>query len=492
MANEQKVHGCRGYGDRVPRRTKIIATIGPASDDPTVIRNMIDAGMDVARLGMAHDDLDTHLARYDRIREVAADVDRPIGIMVDLPGPKVRAGRFGDDGAVLSEGDEISFVPGDDHSTAGRIEVDYESLVADIEVGDQMMFGDGGIVVDVVGKDADQLFGRACNSGRLQGRPGIHIPSERLRISSPTDEDLANLDVFVEKGVDMVALSFVRSAHDVRRAGTEPHPRGPLIVAKIETRAAVENLEGIIEASGAIMVARGDLGIECPIEEVPHLQKDIIRTCIALGRPAITATQMLESMVEASRPTRAEVTDVANAVFDGTSVVMLSGETAIGHDPAGTVQTMARIARRADQQFDYEGWAPHLSELVASESDDGDASVTDTMTMAAWRVAAEIDADAILCISRSGFTVRAIARFRPRARILGFSDDERTVRQLTMSWGAVPIHEHTRGTNEAMVHNAVERARELKYVKGGDTVVVLAGSDDRSRATDVLRLIRVQ
>jgi pyruvate kinase len=171
---------------------------------------------------------------------------------------------------------------------------------------------------------------------------------------------------------------------------------------------------------------------------------------------------------------------------------MLSGETAIGHDPAGTVQTMARIPRRADQQLDYEGWAPQLSDLVSTESIDGDAAVTDTMTMAAWRVAAEIDAEAVLCISRSGFTVRAIARFRPRARILGFSDDERTVRQLSMSWGAVPIHQSTHGTNEAMVRSAINKARELGHVKGGDTVVVLAGSDDRSRATDVLRLVRVE
>jgi pyruvate kinase len=487
----------RSTGDKgtvavVSRRTKIIATIGPASEDPTVIRNMIDAGMDIARLGMAHDSLDTHIERFDRIRTVAEEAGRPIGILVDLPGPKVRAGRFGDDGAVLTEGDRISFVPGHGHSTASRIEVDYERLASDVEIGDRMMFGDGGIVVDVIDKDADQLIGRACNGGKLQGRPGIHIPSERLRISSPTDDDLVKLDAFVEKGVDMVALSFVRSAHDVRRAGVEPHPRGPLVVAKIETRAAVENLEGIIEASGAIMVARGDLGIECPIEEVPHLQKDIIRTCIALGRPAITATQMLESMVTASRPTRAEVTDVANAVFDGTSVVMLSGETAIGHDPALTVRTMANIAGRADMEFDYEGWAPHLTDLVHTESGHSDAVVTDTMTMAAWRVAAEIDADAILCISRTGFTVRAIARFRPRAKILGFSEEERTVAQLTMSWGATPIHLLTHGTNEAMVRSAISRARELGHVDAGDTVVVLAGSDDRSRATDVLRLVRVE
>ena len=218
----------------------------------------------------------------------------------------------------------------------------------------------------------------------------MHIPSDRLRIASPTPDDLRMLDAFVERGVDMVAVSFVRSAHDIRRVGTEPHPRGPLVVAKIETRAAVQNLEGIIQASGAVMVARGDLGAEMPIDEIPHLQKHIIRTCIALGRPAITATQMLESMVHAGTPTRAEVTDVANAVFDGTSVVMLSGETAIGHDPVLVVRTMADIARRADEEFDYDGWAPHITDLVHTEEGDADARVTDTMTMAAWRVAKEM------------------------------------------------------------------------------------------------------
>ena len=254
---------------------------------------------------------------------------------------------------------------------------------------------------------------------------------------------------------------------------------------------AVDNLEGIIEASGAVMIARGDLGAECDIEEIPHLQKEIIRRCIALGRPAITATQMLESMVHAPSPTRAEATDVANAVFDGSSVVMLSGETAIGVDPAHTVATMAAIAARADEEFDYEGWAPHLTDLVHTEQGDGDSRVTDTMTMAAWRVASEMRADAILCVSGTGFTVRAIARFRPDNKILAFSPDERTVNQLTMSWGAVPMFMDQRGTNEAMVRAAVGMAKEAGEVRAGDTVVALAGSDDRARATDVLRIVRV-
>ena len=403
----------------------------------------------------------------------------------------MRAGRFPEGGVTLTEGDRMRLTPGFSASTAEVVEVGYERIVSDVQVGDRLIFGDGTVAIEVVDKTDRDLVVLVGNGGHLQGRPGIHIPSDRLRIASPTPDDLRMLDAFVERGVDMVAISFVRSAHDVRRVGTEPHPRGPLVVAKIETRAAVQNLEGIIEASGAIMVARGDLGAELPIAEIPHLQKHIIRTCIALGRPAITATQMLESMIHAATPTRAEVTDVANAVFDGTSVVMLSAETAIGHDPVLTVRTMADIARRADEEFDHDGWAPHLAELVHTEEGDADARVTDTMTMAAWRVATEMNADAILCMSRTGFTVRAMARFRPKTKILGFSPDERTVRQLTMSWGAIPMIMEQRGSNEAMVRAAIRNARETGHVRSGDTVVVLAGSDDRSRATDVLRLVRV-
>ncbi|HYF45211.1 MAG TPA: pyruvate kinase, partial [Acidimicrobiales bacterium] len=410
---------------------------------------------------------------------------------VDLPGPKVRAGQFDDGGIELTEGQRLRLVPGTDGSGSEIVHVDYDRLLSDVQAGDWLTFGDGSVVVEVRERNADDLRVEVVHGGHLEGRPGVHIPADRLHMASPTAADLRSLDAFMEVGVDMVAVSFVRSAHDVRRVGTEPHPRGPLVVAKIETRAAVENLEGIIDASGAIMVARGDLGAELPIAEIPHLQKHIIRTCIALGRPAITATQMLESMIHASQPTRAEVTDVANAVFDGTSVVMLSGETAIGHDPVLTVRTMADIARRADEEFDHAGWAPHLSELVRTEEGDSDALVTDTMTMAAWRVATEMDADAILCMSRTGFTVRAMARFRPETKILGFSPDERTVRQLTMSWGAIPLIMDQQGSNEAMVRAAIRNAREGGHVRSGDTVVVLAGSDDRSRATDVLRLVRV-
>ncbi len=237
-------------------------------------------------------------------------------------------------------------------------------------------------------------------------------------------------------------ISFVRSAHDVRRLGTVAAPEGPLVVAKIETASAIDNLAGILDAAGAIMIARGDLGIECPLEDLPHLQKRIIRECIAQGRPAITATQMLESMTTAATPTRAEASDVANAVFDGSSAVMLSGETATGRDPVNVVATMARLCARADANFDTEGWTRLVGRLRVNDPARPDGPyrhVTDTMTDAAWRVAQELDATAILCLTRSGVTVRAIARYRPRAPILGFAPDERVRNQLSVSWGATPL-----------------------------------------------------
>jgi pyruvate kinase len=475
------------------RRTKIVATIGPASDSEPVLKGLIEAGMDVARMGLAHETLEEALVRFHRIRRAAADYGRPVGILADLPGPKVRAGTMPEEGLTLSEGQRIRLTPGTGTSTKEVIQVDYDELLADVRVGDTLAFGDGAVVVQSMGRSGDHVEVAVIHGGMIKGRPGVHIPSDRLRLTTPTREDLRLLDAFIEVGVDMVALSFVRSAHDIRRIGTEPHPRGPVVVAKIETRAAVENLEGIIEASGAVMVARGDLGSEFPIEELPHLQKQIIRRCIALGRPAITATQMLESMIQAPIPTRAEASDVANAVFDGSSAVMLSAETAIGLDPVHNVATMARIAARADQEFDYDGWAEGLTAPAAEAGDDTEATITNAMSNAAHRAAAETGAVAIICLTRSGATVRSIARFRPRARILGYSTDERTVRQLTLSWGSTPSLIQGNDVGDELVPKAIDLALAAGEVQRGDLVAVLAGSGElHGQATDMLRLIRVR
>lgn len=473
------------------RRTKIVATIGPASDDESTLRAMIRAGMDVARLGLAHNTIDEGLERFRRIRSVSEDEGRRVGIIVDLPGPKVRAGTFGETGVEVPTGSSVELRVGENGSTTDVIEVDYEYLLRDIQVGDRLTIGDGGAILEVTNKQLDKMLANVVHGSTLRGRPGVHVPSDRLQIPTPTPDDFVALDAFVEAGVDMVAVSFVRSAHDMRRVGTEPHPRGPLLIAKIETRAAVENLPGIIEASGAVMVARGDLGNECSLEDLPHLQKSIIQQCIAGGRPVITATQMLESMVTSPAPTRAEASDVANAVFDGSSAVMLSGETAVGADPVNVVRTMSRIARRADEEMDYEAWASKLAAMRMTEEGAEPASVTDAMTMAAWRATDELGIESVICISGSGFTVRSMARFRPEANILGFSTNEATVQQLTLSWGTTPMLMSAGGSNEEMVAEALMLAKSAGLVRANELVGVLAGNDSRAQATNVLRIERV-
>jgi pyruvate kinase len=475
------------------RRTKIIATIGPASDSEAMIKDLAEAGMDVARIGLAHGSLDEAIEKFRRVRRVEVALGRPIGVMVDLPGPKVRAGHMPEGGLPVVEGDIVHLTPGAQPSTAKVIHVDHEGLLTDLHLGDRVTFGDGVVMAEVLDRKADCLEARITHGGLLQGRPGVHIPSDRLRISSPTPDDLHMLDAFVEEGVDMVALSFVRSAHDVRRVGVEPHPRGPLVIAKIETRAAVDNLDSIIEASGGVMIARGDLGAEMPIEELPHLQKRILQRCITLGRPAITATQMLESMVTAPSPTRAEASDIANAVFDGSSALMLSGESAIGHDPINAVATMARIAARADDEFDYDAWGARVHEIASTMQPHIDDTVTLGMTNAAWRAALETGASAILCVTRTGFTVRSIARFRPQAKIIGFSTDPQTLRQLTLSWGATPQLLDVDYQADNVVTRAVEHAREAGLIRRGDLVAVLSGSREYpGQATDSLRLIPIR
>jgi pyruvate kinase len=473
------------------RRTKIIATIGPASEDEATIRGLIRAGMDVARLGLAHNTIEEAAARMADIRRIAALEGRYVGILVDLPGPKVRAAPFGSEPVTLVEDSKVSLRIGSTRSDESDIQVDYEGLLSDVEPGDRLSMGDGRVILEILDVDADHLSARVAHGGILNGSPGLHIPSDRLSMTTPTEEDLRAVERFLELDVDMIALSFVRSAADLARLPVAPHPEGPLVVAKIETRAAIDDLPGIIAASGAVMVARGDLGSECSIEELPILQKEIIRQCIALGRPAITATQMLETMVTNPEPTRAEVSDVANAVWDGSSAVMLSGETAIGVDPVNVVATMARIAERADRAFDHRSWMSELSELRMTDTEDPDTSITDAMTQATARAIDELGIETILCISGSGFTIRSMARFRPSARILGLSANERTVRQLTLSWGTEPLHLPEQGDIALRVAAALTAARERGDVAPGQLVGVLAGTDVRSRSTNVLRIERV-
>jgi pyruvate kinase len=475
------------------RRTKIVATMGPACDDRDSVVALLQAGVDVVRLNLSHGSPEEHLQRLALVREVAGELRLPVAVLADLPGPKVRSGSFAPGGVLLDAGATIELVADDGPSSAERITVDYPWLADDVQPGDRVVIGDGAITLMVTERTSFGLRAVVHSGGPIQGRPGVNIPADRLRLSTPTPQDLHLAVVMAEAGVDFLAVSFVRGPSDINEVREVVSAWGTRLVAKIETRGAVDHLDAICAKADAVMVARGDLGIECPLEEVPHLQKRIIRTCVEAGVPVITATQMLESMTTAPLPTRAEVSDVANAVFDGTDAVMLSGETAIGLHPPLVVRTMASIAERAEAEADYGHWASRLGRVQRRSWPEGPERITYAITHAAWQAATDADVRAILCCTRSGRTARAMARFRPTARLIGLSPEPAAVRALALSWGVEPLEVDRYETTDDLVWFAVQRVVREGVVSAGDHVLVLAGAPDGSTdaATDVLRFARI-
>jgi pyruvate kinase len=479
------------------RKTKIVATIGPATSTSEQLTTLIRAGVDVVRLNLSHGEIAEHLERVEQVREISAAIGRPVGILADLPGPKIRSGSFPAGSHMFESGSTVMLTSEAGPSTSSRVTVDYPSLCEDTFVGDRIILGDGAITLRVTQVQAEGMPDRHVEAvvesgGVTQGRPGVHLRGDRLRLDSPTPEDLVMAEQMAAVGVDFIAVSFVRTRDDIHRVAAIVERRAHL-VAKIETASALDDIEAIIEASDAVMVARGDLGIDCPLEDVPHLQKRIIRRCVEAGVPVITATQMLESMITAPSPTRAEVSDVANAVFDGTDAVMLSGETAIGHDPAAVVRTMSQIAERAEQEASYRQWAERLGRIQRSQWGPDSDRITAALAHAASRAASDLDAPAILCCTRSGRTARAMARFRPGSMLLGITPDAATMRSLTLTWGVEPMPMPECHSTDEMVWLAVESAVRSGRVHSGDTVVVLAGAPDRAgtAAADVMRIVDI-
>jgi pyruvate kinase len=479
------------------RRTKIVATIGPATESPAQIAKLIDAGMDMARLSLSHGPPEETVERIERVREAARRAGRFVGVLADLPGPKIRAAEFPGGGVRLGEGSVVDLAPSSasgDRSDDTRIAIDHPTLLDELQPGDEVALGDGSIRLVVEEVDGDRARAKVRTEGWAQGRPGVALPPERTTIAAPTDEDLRLLEIVADAGVDAVAISFVRSAADLEKA-RRVRPDA-MLIAKIETGEAVNALDEIIPVSDGVMVARGDLGLRCALEDVPHHQKRIIRTGVAFGRPVITATQMLESMVRAPTPTRAEVTDIANAVFDGTSALMLSAETAIGAHPIEAVATMARIARRAEQDFDYQGWGRGLGRVqTAAHRQTGGASderITAAVSAAAWRAAVDADAAAVIACTNTGATARAISRFRPAIPVIAATPSLRAAQQLTVAWGITPVLTDRHGTTDDIVWFAVKTAVERGLVAPGQLVAVLVGSPtEPNRTTDTLRLVRI-
>ena len=471
------------------RRTRIVATIGPASDSDEVLKGLVAAGVDVFRLSFAHGDIPSGIERLRRVRAIAPD----LAIMVDIPGPKIRAGSFGTTPVTLNIGDEIELVEAfGETSTKQRIAVERKDVLALLKTGDKIHLGDGGVSLDVV-RPGSTALAVVTSGGNVMGKPGLSLPSSILNDRLPTEEDRARLEALRHEEFEILAVSFVRSAFDMVSTRTVLSRDDVMMMAKIETGEGVANLDEIIAVSDAIMVARGDLGVRMPIEEVPHLQKEIVLHGVRYARPVVVATQMLESMTHAQVPTRAEVTDVANAVLDGASAVMLSGETAIGDDPVGTVVTMDRIVRRAEQSFDYEKWGSSLGvQEVHGSTGTRSMRITAAITGAAWRAAMEERAVAIVACTRSGMTARAISRFRPPMPIVAITPSEGTARQLRSSWGVEEIYISPSNDIDELCDFAVVQLKKSGLAKTGDPVVIMAGSaTGGAQITDTVRMVIV-
>ena len=450
------------------RNAKIVCTIGPASDDRASIEALASAGMSVARLNASHGSREHRSTVIDRIREVDAASSAPVATMLDLQGPEVRTAAV-EEPVRLSEGSEVRFVQGESTSPE---EVGLSVPLSGVEPGDRVLLDDGRIETTVLATDADGALARVDVGGQLGSRRGVNVPGVDLDVESVTAADRAEIELAAEKQVDFVAASFVTSGADVLEVNRilESHDARIPIVAKIERDAAVDNLGSIVDAAYAVMVARGDLGVECPLEEVPLIQKRIVRKCRNAGVPVIIATEMLDSMVHRRRPTRAEASDVANAVLDGADAVMLSGETAVGDHPVEVVETMDRIVREVEGSGEYH----ELAEQRVPPAEP-DAS-TDALARSARFLARDVGASAIVVASESGYTALKAAKFRPAVPVVATTPSDRVRRQLALSWGVTVEHaDLATGGAAAVVENAVGAALASGAVESGDTVVVLAG-----------------
>jgi len=464
------------------RRAKIVCTLGPASDDESTIRALVEAGMSVARLNASHGTPDHRREVIDRIRAADDVTTEPLAAMVDLQGPEVRTAPLEDPIHVETDS-EIRFTEGEE-ATPERIGLSHSITAA--EAGDRILLDDGRIEATVIRVD-DGVVARIDSGGRLGGRKGVNLPGVDLDIDLITESDRTELEVAAETEADFVAASFVRDAEDVYTISDALDELGADIpvVAKIERAGAVENLDEIIDAAYGVMVARGDLGVEMPLEDVPIIQKRIIRKCHATGTPVITATEMLDSMVHARRPTRAEASDVANAVLDGTDAVMLSGETAIGDDPVRVVETMDRIVRQVESSDEY---AEGREQRIPTA--DGD-SRTEALARSARYLARDVGASAIVAASESGYTARKTAKFRPGVPVVATTPNDRVRRQLALSWGVVPKYSAYRDGINEMMEDAVDAALDAGVANSGDTLVVLSGMMTELEDTNTTNMLKL-
>jgi pyruvate kinase len=474
--------------ERARKRTKIVATLGPSTRDRAILRNLIEAGTDVVRLNFSHGTHAEHGRALADVRAVAADLGRHVAVLQDLPGPKVRTGTLapGLDVVGLRPGDPFTLTTRDVEGSPAAVSVSYAGLPADVTVGKRLYLADGAIALRIVRTAADDIETRVEAGGALRARQGINYPDGTLRLDAVTESDLSHVAFGLAIGVDMIAVSFVKSAEDVLRVKRFVAERGMTtpVIAKIEKHEALECIDEIVAVADGIMVARGDLGIEIPLERVPLVQKDLIARANRASKPVVTATQMLQSMISSATPTRAEATDVANAIIDGTDAVMLSGETAMGAYPVEAVATMARIAREVESAY------PHAD--LAERRIKGVALTTETsIAEAAAHLSEVLGLGLIITGTAGGNTARHVSSFRPHARIAAMTSNDAVARRAAILWGVDPYVVATYSTFEELIDIAQQHALAEGLASPGDTVAITSGMPVGAGGTNVLKLHRL-
>lgn len=450
------------------KKTKIVCTIGPATKSVEILKKMITAGMDIARINFSHGTHKEHGETIDMVRMAAKELNQQVGIMLDTRGPEIRIGTF-KDGPILLKTDEVfTLTAMDVEGNKERVSITYKDLPKEVQRGTRILMDDGLISMIVEETNGIDITCKVEIGGELSNRKGVNVPGLKVNLPAVTDKDREDIIFGIHNDVDFIAASFIRKTDDVLeiRKILEEFNRGDIqIIAKIESQEGVDNLDSIGNVADGMMVARGDLGVEIPSEEVPLVQKRIIKRCNDLGKPVITATQMLDSMIRNPRPTRAEANDVANAIFDGTDAVMLSGETAAGKYPLEALQTMARIALRTEKEIKQKEWCLNC----------GKVSVTDAISSATCSIARELSCAAIVISTQSGYTARMVSRYKPEAYIIAVTPDERVLRRMKMTWGVVPLKAQSTSNTDDMIEVAVAGALKTGLVKMGDQVIVTAG-----------------
>lgn len=445
--------------------------MGPACENSETLTSMIEAGMNAARINFSHGNYEEHKKKMDLVKKLRSELDLPIAIILDTKGPEIRTGTFIDGGAMIRTGQKFTLTTREVEGTDEICSITYKGLTQDIGAGNTILIDDGLIEMSVDDVRGQDIICTVKNGGEIKNHKGINVPGVSVKLPAITDKDKADIEFGIEQDIDFIAASFVRKASDIKEMKWLLKDRGAShirVIAKIENKEGIHNLDEIIKVADGIMVARGDLGVEIPAEQVPIIQKKIIKKCNEAGKPVITATQMLDSMIRNPRPTRAEVTDIANAIFDGTDAIMLSGETAIGKYPVETVRTMVDIAIAAEENLDYEG-------ILVDRAPQKDKSITDAIGYATCTSAAGLNAKAILTPTSSGYTAMVVSKFRPRTPILAFTRTDRVARRLALVWGAYPLVKETSDTAEEVFRTAVEKAFSEGFIEKGDLIVITAG-----------------